>query len=47
MDYDQFLHLHLHGIALQRHDHPAVMTCVESDWLSRRIRQSDRAKVHP
>ena len=31
MDLDQFLHLH--GIALQRFDHPAVLTCAESDLL--------------
>jgi len=33
MDLDTFLHLHLHGIALQRHEHPAVMTCAEPDRL--------------
>ncbi len=31
MDLDSFLNLH--GIALQRHEHPAVMTCAESDLL--------------
>lgn len=29
MDLDVFLHLH--GIALTRHAHPAVMTCAEAD----------------
>lgn len=31
MDIDTFLHLH--GISLQRHAHPAVMTCAEADLL--------------
>ncbi|MCY7307723.1 MAG: hypothetical protein LH632_16590 [Rhodoferax sp.] len=46
MDLDPFLHLHLHGIALQRRGQPAVMTCAESGWLPRRTPQSARAKVH-
>jgi len=33
MDLDQFPHLHLHDIALQRRGQPAVMTCAESDQL--------------
>ncbi len=31
MNLDSFLHAH--GVAAQRHDHPAVMTCEEADRL--------------
>jgi Ala-tRNA(Pro) deacylase len=35
MDIDTFLHLH--GISLERHAHPAVMTCAEADLLVPRL----------
>jgi len=35
MDIDTFLHLH--GISLEHHAHPAVMTCAEADLLVPRL----------